>query len=89
MTSVAPVGAQPTNLAAAPRLLAYTQALGLEGGLARPKRGLSTLALALIWLVLAWRGPRVAPKMPDDQGLMAGRAGSGRVGERQPMCAAA
>jgi hypothetical protein len=56
MTSVAPVGAQPTNLAAAPRLLAYTQALGLEGWLARPKRGLSTLALALIWLVLAWRG---------------------------------
>jgi hypothetical protein len=48
MTTVGPVAAQPTNLAAAPRLLAYTQALGPEGWLARPKRGLSTLALALI-----------------------------------------
>ena len=56
MTSVAPSGGQPTNLAAVPRLLAYTQALGLERWLARPKRGLSTLALSLVWLVLAWRG---------------------------------
>jgi hypothetical protein len=56
MTSVASVGAQPTNLAAIPRLLAYSQTLGLERWLARPKRGLSTLALSLVWLVLAWRG---------------------------------
>src|SRR5215208_7447534 len=58
MRSVAPVGARPTNLAALPRLLAYTQGLGLERWLARPKRGIPTLALALalVWLVLAWRG---------------------------------
>jgi hypothetical protein len=56
MTSVPSVGAQPTNLAAIPRLLAYTQALGLERVLRRPKRGISTLALSLVWLVLAWRG---------------------------------
>src|SRR5688572_7387675 len=56
MTSVASVAAQPTNLAALPRLLAYTQGLGLERLLDRPKRGLSTLALSLVWLVLAWRG---------------------------------
>ena len=56
MRSVVPIGARPTNLAAAPRLLAYAQALGLEQWLAQPKRGLSTLALSLIWLVLAWRG---------------------------------
>ena len=32
MRSVAPVGARPTNLAAAPRLLAYAQARGSSGG---------------------------------------------------------
>ena len=47
---------QPTNLAPLARLLAYAQSLGLERHLRRPKRGLPTLALALIWLVLAWRG---------------------------------
>ena len=31
-------------------------ALGLERYLARRKRGLSTLVLSLLWLVLAWRG---------------------------------
>jgi Transposase DDE domain len=46
----------PTELAALPRLLAYTQAMGLEHWLARPKRGVPTLVLALFWLVLAWRG---------------------------------
>ncbi len=46
----------PTNLAPLPRLLAYAQSLGLERHLHRPKRGLPTLALALVWLVLAWRG---------------------------------
>ncbi len=48
--------AQPTNLAPLPRLLAYTEALGLERYLACAKRGVSSLALALLWLVLAWRG---------------------------------
>jgi hypothetical protein len=46
----------PTNLAPLPRLLAYTQALGLERYLVRAKRGIPTLLLALVWLVLAWRG---------------------------------
>jgi hypothetical protein len=46
----------PTNLAPLPALLAYTESLELERYLARPKRGLATLVLALLWLVLAWRG---------------------------------
>ncbi len=52
----APPATLPTNLAPLPRLLAYTQSLGLERSLQRPKRGVPTLALALVWLVLAWRG---------------------------------
>jgi hypothetical protein len=47
---------QPTNAAPLARLFAYTQTLGLERWLAQPKRGVSTLALSLLWLVLAWRG---------------------------------
>ena len=48
---------RPTNLAPLPRLLAYTQRLGLERFLLhRPKRGVPVLTLALMWLVLAWRG---------------------------------
>ena len=50
------VPAVPTSLARLPRLLAYAQALGLERHLDRPSRGIPTLALALVWLVLAWRG---------------------------------
>ena len=50
-----PVAARPTNLAPLARLLSYAQALGLERHLRRPKRGVPTLALALLWLVLAWR----------------------------------
>lgn len=46
----------PTAVAPLPRLLAYTQTLGLERHLSRARRGISTLALALVWLVLAWRG---------------------------------
>jgi hypothetical protein len=81
MPSVPPVGARPTNLAAIPRLLAYTQALGLERWLRRPKRGLSTLALSLIWLVLAWRGTG-RPHRLDllDEPLLAALAGC----ERRP-----
>jgi hypothetical protein len=58
MTSVPPAlpSPLPTNVAPLPRLVAYTQTLGLERSLRRPKRGLPTLALALLWLVLAWRG---------------------------------
>ncbi len=47
---------QPTNAAPLPRLFAYTSRLGLERFLDRRKRGLSTLALSLVWLTLAWRG---------------------------------
>lgn len=47
---------QPTNAVPLARLFAYTQSLGLEPQLARTKRGVSTLALALVWLALAWRG---------------------------------
>ena len=46
--------AQPTNLAPLTQLFAYTQALGSERWLARPKRGASTLVLSLLWLTLAW-----------------------------------
>jgi hypothetical protein len=56
MASVEPSGVRPTNLAAVPRLLSYGQSLGLERHLSRPKRGIPTLALALVWLILAWRG---------------------------------
>ena len=51
-----PTAPQPTSLAAVPELLAYTHQFGLERHLARPKRGLSTLAASLLWLCLAWRG---------------------------------
>ena len=47
---------QPTNVVPLARLFAYTQSLGLERYLARPKRGLPTLVLSLLWLTLAWRG---------------------------------
>src|SRR5438270_11877059 len=55
MASV-PASPQPTDLAALPDLLPYTEQLGLERYLHRPKRGLSTLAASLLWLCLAWRG---------------------------------
>lgn len=50
------VAVQPTNVAPLARLFAYTQSLGLERWLGRPKRGLPTLVLSLLWLTLAWRG---------------------------------
>jgi Transposase DDE domain len=54
--SVPPAIPAPTHLAPLPRLLAYAQGLGLERHLSRAKRGIPTLVLALVWLVLAWRG---------------------------------
>ena len=79
MESVPPVGARPTNLAPLPRLLAYAQGLGLERHLSRPKRGPSTLALALVWLVLAWRGTG-RPERLDllDEPLLAALLGRAR-----------
>jgi hypothetical protein len=58
MTSVARAHPplQPTNAVPLAGLFAYTQALGLERWLHRPKRGLSTLVLSLVWLALAWHG---------------------------------
>jgi hypothetical protein len=56
VNSVPPAVPAPTNLAPLPRLLAYAQSLGLERHLLRAKRGIPTLVLALVWLVLAWRG---------------------------------
>src|SRR5438874_12914803 len=78
MESVNASAGQPTNLAALPRLLAYAQALGLECWLARPTRGRSTLALSLVWLVLAWRGTG-RPERLDllDEPLLAALLGRG------------
>ncbi len=65
-----------------PRLLAYTQALGLERHLRRPKRGLPTLVLALVWLVLAWRGSGRPHHLADlDEPLLAAL-----LGGHQPPC---
>jgi hypothetical protein len=50
------VGWWPTDLAGIPRLLAYVQTLALEPHLFRRKRGIPSLVLVLVWLVLAWRG---------------------------------
>ena len=54
LTPATPV--QPTRSAPLVRLLAYTQRVGLEPHLDRRKRGLSTLLLSLVWLILAWQG---------------------------------
>ena len=53
---ISPGRLAPTNLAPLPALLAYAQSLGSERLLQRVKRGLSALAAASLWLVLAWRG---------------------------------
>ena len=72
--------AAPTNVAPLPRLLAYTQTLGLERCLARPKRGVSALALALIWLVLAWRNSGRPQHLEGlDEPLLAALLGRARL----------
>jgi hypothetical protein len=54
---VAPTAAvQPTHAAPLVRLLACAPSPGLERYLERRKRGVSTLVLSLVWLVLAWHG---------------------------------
>jgi len=55
-TAVAAPVPRPTNLAALPRLLAYPQSLDLADLLHHRQRGIAVLVLALLWLVLAWRG---------------------------------
>ena len=70
----------PTNVAPLPRLFAYAQALGLERYLHRPKRGLPTLALALLWLALAWRGSGRPQHLADrDEPLLAALLGWRRL----------
>ena len=64
MPSVAPSAPRPTNAAPLPRLLAYAQALGLERHLSRPKRGTSTLVLALVGRGAGLAGGRPAPPAP-------------------------
>jgi hypothetical protein len=45
----------PTACATLPGLLASTETVGLERYLHQRTRGVATLVLALVWLVLAWR----------------------------------
>jgi hypothetical protein len=83
MESVPP---RPTNLAALPRLLGYTQALGLERHLVQAKRGIPTLALALVWLVLAWRGTGRPHRLGLlDEPLLAALLGRSRVPTAQTL----
>jgi hypothetical protein len=70
----------PTNAAPLPRLFAYTQTLGLDAALFRAKRGVSTLALALIWLTLAWRGTGRPERLKQlDEPLLAALLGRSRL----------
>src|SRR5919197_1160205 len=83
MDSVPP---RPTNLPALPHLLAYAQALGLERHLARAKRGIPTLALALVWLILAWRGTGRPHRLGLlDEPLLAALLGRSRVPTAQTL----
>src|SRR5438105_1585686 len=76
---VGAVGA-PTALAGLPGLLAYAQSLGLERWLRRPKRGVPSLVLALVWLVLAWRGTGRPHRLGQlDEPLLAALLGRARV----------
>ena len=86
MASVAPSAAQPTNAAPLPRLLTYAQALGLERHLFRPKRGLPTLVLALVWLVLAWRGTGRPYRLGQvEEPLLAALLGRSRLPSAQTL----
>src|ERR687886_2686809 len=77
--------ALPTGLAGLPRLLAYTQAVGLERCLSCPKRGIPSLVLALVGLVLAWRGTgRPHPVAELQEPLLAALGGRGRVAGAAP-----
>lgn len=61
-------GARPlpgvTSLACLPKLLSYTQQVLPKEAFVRPGRGVSLWSLALIWLVLAWRGSGRATHLP-------------------------
>ena len=64
MASVPPAVrvAQPTNFAPLPGLFGYVQGLRLERYLDRAKRGVPTLALALVWLTLSGAGCATAAR---------------------------
>jgi hypothetical protein len=63
-----------------PSLLTYVQALALERQLFRRKRGIPTLVLALVWLVLAWRGTGRPQHLPMlEAPLLAARLGRSRL----------
>jgi hypothetical protein len=82
----APSAVRPTNLAPLPRLLAYAQALGLERHLFRAKRGIPTLVLALVWLVLAWRGTGRPHRLSlIDEPLLAALLGRPRLPAAQTL----
>ena len=77
---------QPTHAAPLVRLLAYTQGLGLESYLDRRKRGVSTLVLSLVWLILAWQGsgrPHPWPYLADP--LLAALLGLARLPTPQTL----
>ena len=77
---VRPAPPPPTNAAPLPRLFAYTQTLGLDAYLSRAKRGVSTLALALVWLTLAWRGTGRPERLRHlDEPLLAALLGRARL----------
>src|SRR6516165_8958342 len=76
----------PTDLVALPKLLAFTEQLGLERYLDRPKRGIPTLALALLWLCLAWRGSGRPYHLGQlDEPLLAALIGRHRVPSDQTL----
>lgn len=87
MQSVAPGPPTSPNLALLPCLLAYARGLGLERHLSRPKRGIPTLALAVVCLVLAWRGTGRTERLDLlDEPLLAALLGRGRDARRRAMC---
>ena len=76
----------PTGVAPLPRLLAYAQRLGLERFLDRPKRGVPALALALVWLVLAWRGTARPHRLPQlAEPLLAALLGRARLPDAETL----
>jgi Transposase DDE domain len=80
MASLPLGGWAPTDLAGIPRVLGYVQTLGLEQHLFRRKRGVPSLVLALVWLVLAWRGTGRPHHLPMlEQPLLAALLGRARL----------